>query len=116
MQYELKAQKGIVYDGFIAQEIDSILTKLNIKSFSGVSKPENTEGGYYTVSYSTFVVPLVNAVKELDVLNEKLKVKSEKLEAELEKIKKDNATLKANVDKNSQDIEAIKGALIKKQN
>ena len=86
-------------------------------------KPENTEGAYYTVSYATFVVPLVNAVKELDTLSEKLKVNSDKLaaenaalKAELERMKKDNGVLKASVDKNSQDIEAIKAALIKKQN
>ena len=126
VQYELKAQKGIVYDGFVAQEIDSIMQKQGIKNFSGLSRPqnaENTEGGYYNVSYSTFVVPLVNAVKELDALSEKLKVKSDKLaienealKAELEKMKKDNGVLKASVNKNSQDIEAIKAALTKKQN
>jgi trimeric autotransporter adhesin len=123
VQYELKTQKGIVYDGFVAQEIDSILQKQGIKSFSGLSKPENTEGGYYTVSYATFVVPLVNAVKELDALSEQLKVKSDKLAAdnaalkmELERMKKENGVLKASVDKNSQDIEAIKAALVKKQN
>lgn len=123
VQYELKSQKGVVYDGFIAQEIDSILQKQGIKSFSGVVKPSNTEGSYYTVSYSTFVVPLVNAVKELDALSEQLKVNSDKLatenaalKAELDKLKKDNAALKTSVDKNSQDIEAIKAALTKKQN
>jgi trimeric autotransporter adhesin len=123
VHYELKAQKGIVYDGFIAQELDSILQKQGIKSFSGVVKPSNTEGGYYTVSYATFVVPLVNAVKELDAESEKLKAKNEKLVADneqlkevLEKLKKDNASLRANVDKNSQDIEVIKAALNKKQN
>jgi hypothetical protein len=120
VQYELKAQKGIVYDGFIAQELDSILQKQGIKSFSGVIKPSDTEGSYYTVSYSTFVVPLVNAVKELDVLTEKLKANNEKLTAEnaaltaeLAQLKKDNAALKASVNKNSQDIEAIKAALKK---
>jgi trimeric autotransporter adhesin len=133
VQYELKTQKGIVYDGFVAQEIDSIMQKQGIKNFSGLARPQNptfdianptyTEGGYYTVSYATFVVPLVNAVKELDALSEKLKVNSDKLaaenaalKAELERMKKDNATLKASVDKNSQDIEAIKAALTKKQN
>jgi hypothetical protein len=123
VNYELKAQKGIVYDGFIAQEIDSILLKQGIKNFSGLSKPADTEGGYYTVSYATFVVPLVNAVKELDEKSEKLKIKSEKgeaenaaLKAELERIRAENAVLKANIDKNTKDIEAIKAALTKKQN
>ena len=111
VNYELKSQKGIIYDGFVAQEIDSILSKQGIKTFSGLSKPENTEGGYYTVSYATFVVPLVNAVKELDANNEKLKAKNEKLENELERLKAENAALKASTDKNSKDIESIKAQL-----
>lgn len=120
VNYELKSQKGIVYDGFVAQEIDSIMRKLNIKTFSGLSKPADTEGGYYTVSYATFVVPLVNAVKELDEKSEKLKVNTEtlinenaRLKAELERIKSENAALKASIDKNTADIEAIKAVLHK---
>lgn len=113
VKYELKAQAGVVYDGFIAQEIDSILQKQNIATFSGLSKP-TTEGGHYTVSYATFVVPLVNAVKELDVKNEKLATENEQLKAELAKMKAQNLTLKASVEKNSQDIETIKAMLDKK--
>ena len=120
VNYELKSQKGVVYDGFVAQEIDSIMRKLNIKTFSGLSKPADTEGGYYTVSYATFVVPLVNAVKELDEKSEKLKVNTEtlinenaRLKAELERIKSENAALKASIDKNTADIEAIKAVLHK---
>ena len=116
VHYELKAQKGLIYDGFIAQEIDSILQKQGIANFSGLVKPQNTEGGYYTVSYATFVVPLVNAVKELDAKSEALNKENAALKAELEKMKKDNANLKTSVDKNSQDIEVIKAALAKKNN
>ncbi len=116
VHYELKTQKGLIYDGFIAQEIDSILQKQGITHFSGLVKPQNTEGGYYTVSYATFVVPLVNAVKELDAKSAALSQENTALKAELEKINKDNATLKASVDKNSQDIEVIKAALAKKNN
>lgn len=117
VHYELKdsAHVGITYDGFIAQEIEDVMKKQNI-TFSGLSKPKNTEGGYYTVSYATFVVPLVNAVKELDEKNEKINAENKALKAELEKLKKENASLKANVDKNSQDIEAIKAMLEKKSN
>ena len=111
----MKAQKGLIYDGFIAQEIDSILQKQGINNFSGLVKPQNTEG-YYTVSYATFVVPLVNAVKELDAKSEALSQENAALKAELEKIKKDNTNLKASVEKNSQDIEVIKVALAKKNN
>jgi trimeric autotransporter adhesin len=116
VQYELKAQKGVLYDGFIAQELDSILQKQNIKSFSGLIKPENTEGGHYNVSYATFVVPLVNAVKELDAKNEQLTTENEQLKAELAKIKAEKELLKISVERNTQDIEAIKAMLNKKQN
>lgn len=115
VKYELIAQAGVMYDGFIAQEIDSILQKQNIKTFSGLVKPENTEGGHYTVSYSTFVVPLVNAVKELDEKNTQLTTENEQLKAELAKMKAQNSTLKASVEKNSLDIETIKAMLDKKQ-
>lgn len=81
-------------------------------------KSLNTEGEYYSVSYATFVVPLVNAVKELDAKSENLKAKSDilanenaQLKAQLEKIEVENTLLKARVDKNVQDIEAIKAAL-----
>jgi trimeric autotransporter adhesin len=114
VQYELKSQTGIVYDGFVAQEIDSIMQKQGIKNFSGLSRPqnaENTEGGYFTVSYSTFVVPLVNAVKELDAKHEKVVDENTHLKAELDRIKAENATLKANIDRNSKDIESIKAQL-----
>jgi trimeric autotransporter adhesin len=113
VQYELKAQKGVLYDGFIAQEIDSILQKQNIKTFSGLSKPKN-DSEHYSVSYSTFVVPLVNAVKELDEKNTQLATENEQLKAELAKMKAANSTLKASVEKNSQDIETIKAMLDKK--
>jgi trimeric autotransporter adhesin len=114
VKYELIAQKGMMYDGFIAQEIDSILQKQNIKTFSGLSKPKN-DSEHYSVSYSTFVVPLVNAVKELDEKNTQLATENEQLKAELAKMKAANSTLKASVEKNSQDIETIKAMLDKKQ-
>ncbi|MBL7813865.1 MAG: tail fiber domain-containing protein [Saprospiraceae bacterium] len=115
VKYELKDQLGIIQDGFIAQEIDSVMQRLHIKTFSGLAKPANTEG-YYTVSYATFVVPLVNAVKELDAKNEKALDENARLKEELERLKAENTSLKAHVDKNTQDIEAIKAALSKKSN
>ena len=97
--------------------------KQGIKNFSGLSRPDSviarneaTEGGYYTVSYATFVVPLVNAVKELDAKNEMTTKENAALKAELEKMRATNATLKASVDKNTQDIETIKATLLKKNN
>ena len=117
VQYELKTQKGIVYDGFIAQEIEDILKKQNIQHFSGLAKPNTSdkEGGYYSVSYATFVVPLVNAVKEIDAKNEKLEIENTLLKQEVEKMKAQNTALKTSVDMNTRAIEEIKAELSKKQ-
>lgn len=61
----------IVYNGFIAQEVEVAAKKLNYE-FSGVDKPQNKEG-IYGLRYGDFVVPLVKAVQELSGQNEKLK-------------------------------------------
>lgn len=109
VQYELIAQRGQVYDGFIAQDIDSVLQKQGIKNFSGltrpqVTNPQNTEGGYYTVSYATFVVPLVNAVKELDKENAALKAELNLMKAQMEEMKKSTLELKADLQKETKAI------------
>lgn len=104
--YELNEQKGIIYDGFIAQEIEEILKKQNITNFSGLVKP-STEGGHYTISYATFVIPLVNAVKTLAEQNKVL-------QREVEQLRQENSDLKNKVEQNTRDIERIKVLLEKK--
>lgn len=68
----LKAQFGgtdsqgkdeIRYSGFLAQEVEEA-AKLIGYEFSGVDTPQN-ENGVYGLRYAEFVVPLVQAVKEL---------------------------------------------------
>jgi len=56
--------------GFIAQEVEAIVKKSGFV-FSGVDAPEN-EKDHYSIRYSEFVVPLVQAVQELDKKIEKL--------------------------------------------
>ncbi len=61
--YQLKeGNTKIVYDGFIAQDVEAAMKELGI-TFSGLNKPQNAKD-HYSLDYSTFVVPLVNAVKE----------------------------------------------------
>jgi hypothetical protein len=72
------SSNGIEYNGFIAQEVEETLHKLGIQ-FSGLCKPQN-ENDNYSLRYSDFVVPLVNAVKELDARNGLLEEKIKKLE------------------------------------
>ena len=64
--------------GFIAQEVEEALGK---NSFEGLSKPEHAED-FYAINYAAFVVPLVNAVKEL---SERVQELESKLNAQDEK-------------------------------
>ncbi|MEP7319299.1 MAG: tail fiber domain-containing protein [Panacibacter sp.] len=57
----------IVYDGFIAQEVEEAAKKLNFE-FSGVDKPQSKDA-VYGLRYDNFVVPLVKAVQELSKIN-----------------------------------------------
>jgi trimeric autotransporter adhesin len=64
--------------GFIAQEVEEAANKAGY-NFSGVLKPK-TDKEYYSLSYESFVVPLVKSVQELH--------------AEIERLKKELAALK----------------------
>lgn len=68
----------IRYSGFIAQEVEAASQALNY-NFSGISKPEKSDG-HYGLDYASFVVPLVKAVQELSQENEQLKQKIQQLE------------------------------------
>jgi predicted RNase H-like nuclease (RuvC/YqgF family) len=74
----------IVYNGFIAQEVETAAKNLNY-DFSGVDKPKINDG-LYGLRYADFVVPLVKAVQELSGQNEKLKNQNEDLEQRVAKL------------------------------
>lgn len=57
------------YDGFIAQDIEKLMTDLNIP-FSGLKKSDD---GMLSLAYSDFVMPLVNAIQEQQKQIEDLK-------------------------------------------
>jgi hypothetical protein len=63
--------------GFIAQEVEKA-AKESGYNFSGVYAPEN-ENDNYSIAYSTFVVPLVKAMQEQQVMIEKLQKEVEEL-------------------------------------
>ncbi|NNV57118.1 tail fiber domain-containing protein [Limnovirga soli] len=113
----------IVYNGFIAQEVEAAAKKLNY-DFSGVDKPKSKDG-LYGLRYSDFVVPLVKAVQELSSQNEKLKTENEgqqKVNADLQKqiddlkamITKGNAASQSEVSNNQTAAESNAASL--KQN
>lgn len=59
--YNYKADKNKTrYDGFIAQDVEQVMKELGVP-FSGLKKSDD---GMYSLAYSDFVMPLVNAVKE----------------------------------------------------
>jgi trimeric autotransporter adhesin len=74
-----------VHDGFIAQDVEAALTRLGVQ-FSGLNAP-TSDSTHYSLSYPTFVVPLVNAVKELDAENQKLKSEIEQLKNQIKQQK-----------------------------
>ncbi|HYK47519.1 MAG TPA: tail fiber domain-containing protein [Parafilimonas sp.] len=69
----------MVFNGFIAQEVDEAARKLNYE-FSGVDKPQ-TKDGIYGLRYDNFVVPLVKAVQELSAKNDDLQKQIDDLKA-----------------------------------
>ncbi|MFA5798892.1 MAG: LamG-like jellyroll fold domain-containing protein [Patescibacteria group bacterium] len=60
---------GMIQDGFIAQEVEGAMNQLGV-TFSGLVTPAES-GSWYSLSYASFVVPLTNAVKELDLRTDK---------------------------------------------
>lgn len=65
----------------MAQDVETASKNVGY-NFSGVEVPKNGQG-LYKLRYAEFVVPLVQAVKELSSENELLKQKNNELELRL---------------------------------
>ena len=76
----------IKYSGFIAQEVEQAARESGY-DFSGVKAPRNDKD-MYSLSYEQFVVPLVKAIQELNVVNEAQKITNERLKAQNEQLLK----------------------------
>jgi hypothetical protein len=85
------ARERVLETGFIAQEVERAADSLHF-DFNGVEKPQNANDTY-GIRYSSFVVPLVKAVKELDSENQKLKEENASMKARLEQVEKTLAKL-----------------------
>jgi trimeric autotransporter adhesin len=72
--------------GFIAQQVAQAAKELNY-NFSGVQAPINGKG-LYSLQYSSFVVPMIKAIKEEDERIEKLEIENNKLQKEIQELKK----------------------------
>ena len=82
---------GIVYNGFIAQEVEQTLKKLGME-FSGLCKPQN-ENDHYSLRYAEFTVPLVKAVQEQQKIIDSLKFQVSSFKLENENLKAENAVI-----------------------
>ena len=78
----------IVYNGFIAQDVAKAAQSIGY-NFSGVDKPQ-TKDGLYGLRYSDFVVPLVKAMQEQQVIIEELKKQMTEMKIEMELLKNKN--------------------------
>ncbi len=82
----LKEKEKIVYTGFVAQEVEAAAKELGF-DFSGVDKPKS-ENDTYGLRYAEFVVPLVKAVQEQQLIIEKQQKQIEELLKRLEAVEK----------------------------
>jgi trimeric autotransporter adhesin len=73
----IEEKNNKVETGFIAQEVEAAAKKLGY-DFDGVNIPKDPTISHYTLSYASFVVPLVKAVQEqqeiIDIQNQKIKL------------------------------------------
>ncbi len=82
--YFMNNETANLKSGFIAQEVEAVANSLNYE-FSGVSKPSSADN-FYSLNYSTFVVPLVKAVQEQQNIIENQDKKINDLEARLKRL------------------------------
>ncbi|WP_159778401.1 tail fiber domain-containing protein [Flavobacterium sp. 9AF] len=83
VEIELEKKKEI-QTGFIAQEVEAVANELGFV-FSGIDKPKN-DTDYYGLRYAEFVVPLVKAVQEQQIMIQEQQNKIKSLEERLSKI------------------------------
>jgi hypothetical protein len=83
VSYQYKADKTHKrYDGFIAQDIEELMQDLSLP-FSGLKKALD---GTYSLAYSDFIIPLVNARKEQQIKLADLKKEIAEVKKELDSL------------------------------
>lgn len=76
-----KLKEQMLQTGFLAQDVEQAAKEVNF-NFSGIDAPKN-ETDHYGLRYAEFVVPLVKAVQEQQVIIDNFKEKIELLEKKL---------------------------------
>ena len=87
----------ITQTGFIAQEVETAAQEIGY-DFSGISLPSNDKD-LYGLRYAEFVVPLVKAVQEQQVMIEDMKTANMQLQVIIEDMKTINKKLQERMDK-----------------
>ena len=90
----ISEKEQLKYSGFVAQDVEKAAKELGY-DFSGVDAPKNTND-LYSLRYADFVVPLVKAVQEQQVVIEKQNNELKMLKAQLEALTKAVQNLSAN--------------------
>jgi trimeric autotransporter adhesin len=84
-QVAYREAAAIRRSGFIAQEVEEA-ARLTDYDFSGIIRPE-TPAQHYSLSYESFVVPLVKAVQEQQKIIEKQQAAIEALQEQIDELK-----------------------------
>jgi trimeric autotransporter adhesin len=105
MAQDFTASKATRQHGFIAQEVAKAAEGLGY-DFDGVHKPINGKD-YYSISYASFVVPLVKAVQEQQQLIETQSAVNEKMQQAIADLKKANEQLQASLQQQQKQLEAL---------
>jgi trimeric autotransporter adhesin len=87
-------KKVLRQSGFVAQEVEALIKKTGYV-FHGLEVPQN-ESDHYSIRYAEFVVPLVKAVQELNVIVQEQK--REIIELQNQLLKPVNEDRDANID------------------
>jgi hypothetical protein len=75
LQASYEKAAAIRRSGFIAQEVEAAAIKTGY-DFSGIIKPQ-TDNDHYSLSYESFVVPIIKAMQEQQALIKKLQEKNQ---------------------------------------
>ncbi len=78
--------KKQAHTGFLAQDVEKIAKEVGYE-FDGVHPPANDKD-HYSLAYSQFIMPLVKAVQEQQVIIEDLKKEISEMKAEIRQLKK----------------------------
>jgi hypothetical protein len=91
MRTAMTEKEKIVQSGFIAQEVEQTAKSIGY-DFSGVDTPKN-DNDFYGLRYSEFVVPLVKAVQEQQVIIEEQNKNIESQRKDIDQLKAQIAEL-----------------------